>query len=105
MPAPSVRIQEYELADLYAALRIFDRIAEGRLVETVEPNTARPARRCSLAGESYFTHLWDESGRKVGRVHYLRCGFGHIIGVYPSALMLDEVTLFRRGHQRRPAED
>ena len=35
MRPPSVRIQEYELEDLYAALEIFERIAEGRLMKTV----------------------------------------------------------------------
>lgn len=102
MRRPSVRIQEYELQDLYAALEIFERIADGRLTETIEEGTARPSRRCSLGGESYFTHVWNDAGRKIARVHYIRCVFGHIVGVYPSALMLEEVTLFRQGHQRRP---
>ena len=105
MRRPSVRIQEYELWDLFAVLEIFERIADGRLTETVESGTARPSRRCSLGGESYFTHVWDDAGRKIARIHYLRCGFGHLIGVYPSALMLEEVTLFREGHQRRPTVD
>ena len=35
MRPPSVRIQEYELEDLYAALEIFERIADGRLMESV----------------------------------------------------------------------
>ena len=104
MRPPSVRVQEYELRDLFAALQIFERLADGRLSETLEPGTARPSRRCSLGGESYFTHVWDSSGRKLARIHYLRCVFGHIIGVYPSALMFREVTLFRQGHQRRPAQ-
>ena len=104
MRPPSVRIQEYELEELYAALRIFERIADSRLTETIEAGTARPSRRCSLGGESYFTHVWNDAGRKIARIHYLRCAFGHLVGVYPSALMLEEVTLFRQGHQRRPAD-
>ena len=104
MRPPSVRIQEYELRDLFAALRIFEGIASGRLTETIEAGTSRPSRRCSLGGESYFTHVWNSAGRKIARIHYLRCVFGHTIGVYPSALMLEEVTLFRQGHQRRPVE-
>lgn len=35
MRPPSVRIQEYELENLYAALEIFEWIADGRLVESV----------------------------------------------------------------------
>ena len=99
---PSVRVQEYELEDLFKAYRLFERVASGELVENLERGTEGAAYRCSLGGESYYTWIGERSGSRIARVHYVRCGFGHVIGVWPSALKLPDVTLYRRGHQRRP---
>ena len=101
---PSVRVHEYELIDLFEAYQLFERVASGELVEVPERKTRGPAYRCSFGGESYYTWIGERSGARIGRVHYVSCGFGHITGVWPSALKLPGVTLYRRGHQRRPAD-
>ena len=104
MPAKphSVRIQEYELHDLFDALELFERAADGRLTQKLEDKTMRPSYRCSLGGQSYFMRFYDDDDRTVARVHYLRCVFGHLIGVYPSMVRIGDVVLYRDGHQRRP---
>lgn len=105
MPKPrSVRVQEYELHDLFEALELFERVADGRLTEKLEEKSRRSARRCSLGGESYFIRFCDDDGHTVARVHYLRCVFGHLIGVYPSMARIGDIILYRQDHQRRPVD-
>lgn len=102
---PSFKVQEYELDDLFAAFRIFERLADGSLTETLEEDQPAPSIRCSLGGESFHTRVWDQSGSMIARIHYVRCAFGHITGVWPSVLFYPDLTLYRRGHQRRPPPD
>ena len=99
----SIRVAEYELDDLFEAFGIFEGLAAGRLRETLERGLISPSRRCSLGGASYHTRVWDETGALLARIHYVRCVFGHLIGVWPSVLFFEEITLYRQGHQRRPA--
>ncbi len=99
----SVQIPEYDLRDLFLAYQVFERIRLGDLVERrIEP--IRSSKRCSLGGESFYLRAYESSGtgREVARIHYLRCAFGHIIGVFPSHIVIGGVLLYRRGHQRRP---
>ena len=51
----SIRIEEWELADLSEAFDVVGRIEDGRLGQSLEQEPA-PARRCSLGAESY--HMW-----------------------------------------------
>ena len=103
MPKPrSVRVQEYEIHDLFETLELFERVADGELTEQLEEKNTGPARRCSLGGLSYYTRFVGDDGHTVARVHYLQCVFGHLIGVYPSMVRIGDIILFRKGHQRRP---
>ncbi len=98
----SLRIEEYELHDLFEVYEVFRKLSVGRYTERLERGTAGPSRRCSLGGESYYTRVFDEEGVELARIHYLRCVFGHSIGVWPSMIRIGGVTLHRQGHQRRP---
>lgn len=99
---PYITVAEYELADLFAEHQIFERIGLD-LREAREDSGYVAASRCSLGGESYHTRVRDEEGRLVVRIHYVRCGFGHVIGVWPSVFFFADLTVRRQGHQRRPA--
>ena len=98
----SVQIQEYELHDLFDAVNIFDRIESGALLEVRREPIDR-SRRCSLGGDSLYTRVYEAADPmvEVARIHYVRC----VIGVYPSHIIIGDVLLYRRGHQRRPAEE
>ncbi len=98
---PSIQVQEYELADLFDALGLFRRIENGELSEH-RRGPGDPAKRCSLGGESYYTRTIDPHDGYRGRIHYVSCVFGHVIGRWPSALTIGDVTIYRQGHQRRP---
>ena len=54
----SIRIEEWELADLSEAFDVVGRIEDGRLGQSLEQEPAL-ARRCSLGGESYYTWVHD----------------------------------------------
>lgn len=98
----SLQIPEYELLDLYEAYDVFGLVQRGKLLEE-QSSRVDPSYRCSLGGESFYTRIRRHDGTQVGRVHYLRCVFGHLIGRYPSTIIIDEVLLHRQRHQRRPS--
>ena len=100
---PYVTVAEYELEDLFAEFRVFERLASGDLRETMEEDHPAAAKRCSLGGESYHTRVRDQAGNLVARIHYVRCVFGHIIGMWPSVLFFPDLTVRRQGHIRRPS--
>lgn len=53
---PSVRVPEYELADLFAALEVWLLLDEGSA--TIREVGATPARLCSIPGAvSYYARL------------------------------------------------
>ena len=99
---PSVRVPEYELADLFAALGIWRGLDEDRFEFRMEAMT--PARLCAMPGAtSYYARLRADD-RDWARVHYVECPIAGVIGRWPSALRIGDVTLYRVGHQPRPAE-
>ena len=100
---PYVTVAEYELDDLFAERRIFERLQGGDLREEVEETRLVPAKRCSLGGNSYHTRVRDRHGQLLARIHYVECAFGHTIGVWPSVLFYPDLTVRRQGHARRPA--
>ena len=99
---PSVRGPEYELADLFAALGIWraldDRIAEAR---TEGPT---PARLCAMPGATSYYARPRAEDHEWARAHYVECPIAGVVGRWPSALRIGDVTLYRVGHQVRPAE-
>ncbi|MYA18681.1 MAG: hypothetical protein F4Z25_00040 [Chloroflexi bacterium] len=98
---PSVRLPEYELADLFGALGVWRCLDEGSVEQRVEPS--HPARLCALPGAvSYYVRLL-EGRREWARVHYVECPIAGVIGRWPSALKVGDVTLYRIGHQARPS--
>ena len=102
----NVQIAEYELHDLFAVYRIWELLESGFLSEVIREQISPAKRRCSLGGESLFTRvvLTADPDTEVARIHYLRCGFGHMIAAWPSHIVIDGTLLYRRGHQRRPVE-
>lgn len=101
----SVQIPEYELQVKFAEHRVFERVASGELDETIEPRTSAPGRRCCFSGFSWFTRIREHDGQEVGRVHYLECVFGHIIGKYVSHIIIDGTLFHRQGHQQLPTSE
>ena len=98
---PSVRVPEYELADLFAALGIWPLLDQGST--TVDEAAATPARLCSIPGAlSYYARLTTRAGEQA-RVHLVDCPMAGVVGRWPSALKVGDVTLYRVGHQIRPA--
>ena len=53
-------------------------------------------------GFSWYRRIRELDGQEVGRVHYLQCVFGHIIGRYTSHIIVEDVLFHRQGHQQRP---
>lgn len=99
---PSVRVPEYELADLFAALGIWSLLDEGS--SAVNESAAVPARLCSIPGAtSYYARLAARGGEQA-RVHLVDCPIAGVVGRWPSALRVGDVTLYRVGHQTRPSE-
>lgn len=101
----SLQIPEYELQDMFAVHRVFERVAVGDLQETVEPGTSALGRRCCFGGFSWFTRIRELDGQEVGRVHYLECVFGHIIARYASHIIVDGTLFHRQGHEQRPPNE
>ena len=99
---PSVRVPEYELADLFAALGIWRALDDGTAGARMEGST--PARLCAMPGAtSYYARVRAED-HDWARVHYVECPIAGVIGRWPSALRVGDVTLYRVGHQVRPEE-
>lgn len=97
---PSVRLPEYELADLFDACGVWRGLDAGALRE--RRDSGSPASLCALPGAlSYYTRVLDGE-REYARVHYVECPVAGVIGRWPSALRVGEVTLYRTGHQPRP---
>ena len=97
---PSARLPEFELSDLFAALGIWRCLDEGAVAARTEP--PHPARLCALPGAaSYYARLLDGE-REWARVHYIECPIAGVIGRWPSALRIGDLTLYRVGHQQRP---
>lgn len=99
---PSVRVPEYELADLFAALGIWRGLDEGSLDVRTEALT--PARLCAMPGSTSYYARVRADDRDWARVHYVECPIAGVIGRWPSALRIGEVTLYRVGHQGPPTE-
>lgn len=102
----AVQIPEYELDDLFSALRIWDGLDNHSLTEIRSPDPPEPAKMCALNGSTSFysrvTLQFDSGSNVQARIHYTDCLFGGIIGRWTSVLKIGDVTLYRRGHQRRP---
>ena len=99
---PSVRGPEYELADLFAALGIWRALDEGAVAVDLDGST--PARLCAMpAAISYYARVRARD-HEWARAHYVECPIAGVIGRWPSALRIGDVTLYRVGHQVRPAE-
>lgn len=97
---PSVRVPEYELSDLFDALGIWPLLDAGSV--NTDEGAAAPARLCSIPGAlSYYARL-TASGGEQARVHLVDCPIAGIVGRWPSALRVGDVTLYRVGHQARP---
>ena len=98
---PSVRLPEYELSDLFAALGVWRCLDERSVAVRAEPS--HPARLCALPGAaSYYARVLDGE-REWARVHYIECPIAGVIGRWPSALRIGDLTMYRLGHQQRPA--
>ena len=96
---PSIRLPEYELSDLFAALGVWRALDEGIVPTRVE--ASHPARLCALPGAaSYYVRLLDGDG-EWARVHCVECPVAGIIGRWPSAIRIGDVTFYRIGHQAR----
>jgi hypothetical protein len=102
----SVQIPEYELQDLFREFRIFDRLRSGALTEVIRERIDPAKKWCSMNGESYYSRVVEaeDESVEVARIHYIRCGFGPVIAVWPSHIIIDGVLLHRQGHQRRPVD-
>lgn len=102
----SVQIPEYELHDLFREFQIYDRLQSGLLTEVIRERIVPAKRWCSMNGESYYTRLVEtrDETMEVARIHYIRCGFGPVIAMWPSHIIIDGVLYHRLGHQRRPAD-
>ena len=99
---PSVRLPEYELDDLFSALGILPLLDAGSV--NTDEGTAVPARLCSIPGAiSYDARLTARGGERA-RVHLVDCPLAGVVGRWTSALRVGDVTLYRVGHQARPAE-
>lgn len=95
----SVCLPEYELADLFDALGVWECLDAGTVAERLD--RWDPATKCALPGAaSYYTRLLDGE-REWARVHYVACPIAGVIGRWPSALKVGDVTLYRIGHQTR----
>ena len=93
---------EYIALDLFDDLRIFDLVRAGCLDERQIHEQTRPAEMCE--GVSYFTRIEEPSGEFVARVHYVRCDDARELHVYPTAIRVADVAIYRRGHQQGPVE-
>ena len=102
----SVQVQEYELHDLFQEFRIIERLRAGALKEVIRERIVPAKRWCSVNGESFHTRVVEaqDESVEVARIHYIRCGFGPVIAMWPSHIIIDGVLLHRQGHQRRPSE-
>lgn len=97
---PSVLLPEYELADLFDACGVWRGLDAGVFRERLD--ISHPASLCVLPGAaSYYTRVLDGE-REWARVHYVECPVAGVIGRWPSAIRIGEVTLYRVGHQQRP---
>ena len=94
------RVPEYIAIDLFADLRIFERLRKGCLEEYTVSHQTRPAKMCR--GISYYTRIEDQSGDFAARVHYVYCEDTGETHVYPSSIRVGDVNIFREGHQSPP---
>ena len=98
---PSVRVPDFILDDLFEAMGIWRCLESGQLNERLDKS--HPAKMWSLPGaESCYTRLVDGK-REYARIHYVACPLQGIIGRWPSSLKIDDVTVYRIGHQARSA--
>ena len=54
-------------------------------------------------GVFYFTRIEEPGGEFVARVHYVRCDDSRELHIYPTAVRVADVNVYRRWHQARPA--
>lgn len=100
--AISALVPEYIVVELFADLRIFERLHKGYLQEHTVSHQTQEARMCD--GISYYTRIEDPNGDFAARVHYVYCRKEGVIHVFPSSIRVGDVNIHRRGHQRRPGE-
>lgn len=100
--AISCLVPEYIVLDLFNDLRIFEQIRGGCLNEREIHEQTRPAKMCD--GVSYFTRIEEPSGEFVARVHYVQCIDPLELHIYPTAIRVGDVNVFRSGHQERPPD-
>ena len=97
-----MRVPEYELADLFAALGIWRALDDGTAGARAEGST--PARLCAMPGAISYGARVPARDRELARVHYVECPIAGVVGRWPSALRISDVTLYRVGRQARPPE-
>ena len=98
---PSVRLPEYELSDLFTALGVWRCLDERSVAVRAEPS--HPARLCALPGAASYCARVIDGEREWARVHYIECPSAGVIGRWPFALRIGDLTMYRLGHQQRPA--
>ena len=75
---PSVRVPEYELVDLFAALGIWRALDESTVAGGMEGST--PARLCAMPGAISYDARFRARDRELARVHFVECPIAGIIG-------------------------
>lgn len=100
-PVPEARVQvrDYELFDLFFAMRFPDLVDAGCLIEDVSYRSVGSAKSCD--GTSYVIRLRDKTDSVVAIVHYLTCSTGETLP-FPTAIRVGAVRIYRVGHDRRP---
>ena len=93
-------VPEYVVNDLFADLKIFERIEKGCLRPRVIESQTRPAKMCQ--GVSYIVRAETLEGEFVARIHYVWCEDLQQLFTYPSSIRVGDVNIFREGHQGPP---
>ena len=98
--ATSSLVPEYVVIELFADLRIFERVEGGCLRARVVERETRPAKMCR--GLSYIVRVETLEGEFAARVHYVWCDDLQRLFTYPSSIRVGDVNIFRDGHQEAP---
>ena len=90
-------MSESLLNRLYEALRVWEKLESGELLEVLRRDSMDAARAdwCT-GGISYYTGIENTAGLEVGRVHHLLCPRG--VRRYPTYILLGDTRLYRVGH-------
>ena len=98
--ATSSLVPEYVVIELFADLRIFERIEGGCLRARVVERETRPAKMCRSV--SYIVRVETLEGEFAARVHYVWCEDLQQLFTYPSSIRVGDMNIFREGHQEAP---